>query len=61
MKNFFARRSVKTAVAAAIGFLCGLIVDSAIFGINPFICCVVEATLLAVVYYATSVKEWRRM
>ena len=61
MKHFIERRSVKTVVAAVIGFLCGLIVDSAIFGIKPLICCVVEATLLSVVYYATSVKEWRRM
>ena len=57
MKNFLKKRSVKTAVAAVIGFLCGLVVDSAIFGINPLICGVVEATLLSVVYYATSEKE----
>ena len=37
MKNFFARRSVKTAIIAVVGFICGLVVDSAIFAINPIV------------------------
>lgn len=61
MKNFFARRSVKTAVVAVIGFICGLVVDSSIFAINPIVCGIVEAELLSGVYYATSVKDGRRM
>ena len=61
MKNFFARRSVKTAVVAAIGFICGLVVDSAIFAINPIVCGIVEAALLSGVYYSISLKDGRRM
>ena len=61
MKNFFARRSVKTAVIAAIGFVCGLVVDSSIFAINPIACGIVEAVLLSGVYYAISLKDGRRM
>lgn len=61
MKNFLARRSVKTAVIAAVGFVCGLVIDSAIFAINPIVCGVVEAALVSAVYYAISVKDGRRM
>lgn len=61
MKNFLARRSVKTAVIAAVGFVCGLVIDSAVFAINPIVCGVVEAALVSAVYYAISVKDGRRM
>ena len=61
MKNFFARRSVKTAVVAVIGFVCGLVVDSSIFAINPIVCGIVEAALLSGVYYSLSLKDGRRM
>lgn len=61
MKNFLARRSVKTAVIAAVGFVCGLVIDSAIFAINPIVCGVIEAALVSAVYYAISVKDGRRM
>lgn len=64
MKNFFARRSVKTAIIAVVGFICGLVVDSAIFAINPIVCgiCgIVEAALLSAVYYSLSLKDERRM
>lgn len=61
MKNFLARRSVKTAVIAAVGFVCGLVIDSAIFAINPIVCGVVEAALVSAVSYAISVKDGRRM
>lgn len=61
MKNFFARRSVKTAVIAAIGFVCGLVVDSSIFAINPIVCGIVEAALLSGIYYSLSLKDDRKM
>ncbi len=61
MKNFFAKRSVKTAVVAVIGFVCGLVVDSSIFAINPIVCGIVEAALLSAVYYPLSLKDDRRM
>ena len=61
MKNFFARRSVKTAFIAAIGLVCGLFVDSSIFAINPIVCGIVEAALLSAVYYSISVKDGRGM
>lgn len=59
LKSLITKRSIKTAVVAVIGFLCGLIFDSAIFAINPIICGVAEAVLLSGVYYALSVKEGR--
>ena len=49
MKNFFARRSVKTAIIAAVGFVCGLVVDSSIFYVNPVVCGIVEAALLSAI------------
>ena len=61
MKNFFARRSVKTAVVAAAGFVCGLVVDSSIFAINPIVCGIVEAALLSGVYYSLSLKDERKL
>lgn len=61
MKNFITRRSVKTAFIAAVGFVCGMVIDSAIFAINPIVCGVVEAALVSAVYYAISVKDGRRM
>ncbi len=61
MKHFIERRSVKTAVAAAVGFVCGAVIDSAIFAINPIVCGIVEAALLSAVYYSLSLKDERRM
>lgn len=61
MKNFISRRYVKTAFIAAMGFVCGMVIDSAIFAINPIVCGVVEAALVSAVYYAISVKDGRKM
>ena len=61
MKNFIARRSVKTSIIAAVGFVCGMVVDSAIFAINPIVCGIVEAALLSAVYYSISAKDGRGM
>ena len=61
MKNFFARRSVKTAIIAVVGFVCGLVVDSSIFSINPIVCGIVEAALLSAIYYSLSLKDDRKL
>ena len=61
MKHFIERRSVKTAIIAVVGFICGLVVDSVIFAINPIVCGIVEAALLSAVYYSLSLKDERKL
>ena len=53
IKNVLKSFSFKVICCAAVGFLCGYLADSVLFGINPVFAGVVEGTVLSLVGYAS--------
>lgn len=61
MKKIFTKTFFRMLGTAIVGFVCGAVIDSVIFAINPIVCGIVEAALLSAVYYSISLKDWRGM
>ena len=57
VKKFFTKTFFRMLGTAIIGFGCGYLVDSVLFGINPVFAGVVEGTVLSFVGYASLKDE----